>query len=93
METFTYDNNKDIRKYAEEHNIPKELFKDIYFNCNYYETRNSWGHKGSFRIGLDETVNTRIRYYNRTWERYTYQSLLLKMLDKFKQCLKRKKKI
>lgn len=92
METFTYDNNKDIREYAEKHNIPQELFKDMYFNCQYYETRNSWGHKGSFRIGL-ETINTRIRYYNRTWECYTYQSLLFHMLDKYEKYLKKNKMI
>lgn len=90
MQTFTYDNNEDIRKYAEEYNIPKELFEHVYFNCNYYETRNSWGHKGYFMIGL-ETIKARIRYYNRTWECYTYQSLLFHMLDKYKRYLKENK--
>lgn len=88
MEVFTYDNNKDIRKYAEENNLNVEHLKKIFFTCQYYETRNSWGHKGYFRIGLGQT-NARIRYYNRTWEEYTYQSLLFHLLDKYKEFCKK----
>lgn len=93
MQTFTYDNNDDIKKYAEENNIPKELFEHTYFNCNYYETRNSWGHKGYITKDGIVIDNSRIRYYNRTWERYTYQSLLFHMLDKYKKYLKKNKMI
>lgn len=47
------------------------------FVCESWKTRNSWGHKvtlyknDTFKIGC-----TKIRYYNRTWECYLYQSAI-----------------
>lgn len=59
--------------------------KGVYIEMKawYYETRNSWGHKGYIwgHVG-DNYCNTndfKIRYYNRTWECYRFQSLLSKM--------------
>ena len=57
--------------------------KKYVFRCWYYETRTSWGHKCEV---LDDNYNTickcRIRYYNRTWESYRYQSVALKAVEK-----------
>lgn len=45
-----------------------------------YETSNSWGHKAVVFKGDYELAKSKIRYYNRTWERYTYQSVILDAL-------------
>lgn len=78
MEIFTINNNEDVKRIALGHGFTFEDFKDIDFVCEYYETRSSWGHKGVVREHdtRKELVSKRIRYYNRTWECYTYQSLL-----------------
>lgn len=49
-----------------------------------YETRNSWGHKAELLINNKQTLNTyKIRYYNRTWECYRYQSVIKSVLDDY----------
>ena len=57
--------------------------KKYVFRCWYYETRTSWGHWCEV---LDDNYNTickcRIRYYNRTWEAYTFQSVILQAVEK-----------
>ena len=57
--------------------------KKYVFRCWYYETRTSWGHWCEV---LDENYNTickcRIRYYNRTWEAYTFQSVAVLAAEK-----------
>lgn len=84
-DTFTYDNNEDIREFVKRYMLDKKDFENVFFNCEYYETRNSWGHRGEVRIPTQcsGVVKHKIRYYNRTWERYTYQSLLLALVDKY----------
>nr|DAI77559.1 MAG TPA: hypothetical protein [Caudoviricetes sp.] len=47
------------------------------FVCESWRTRNSWGHEvtlyknDTFKVG-----RAKIRYYNRTWESYLYQSAI-----------------
>lgn len=47
------------------------------FVCESWKTRNSWGHQvtlyknDTFKVG-----RVKIRYYNRTWESYLYQSAI-----------------
>lgn len=49
-----------------------------------YETRNSWGHKAELLINNNHTLNTyKIRYYNRTWECYKYQSVIKSVLNDY----------
>ena len=49
-----------------------------------YETRNSWGHKAELIKNNDHTLNKyKIRYYNRTWECYQYQSVIKAVLDDY----------
>ncbi len=40
----------------------------------YWETRNSWGHNGYLLQDGREIARDKIRYYNRTWEAYRFQS-------------------
>lgn len=75
MEIFTYDNNEDVKELIDRFQFQDEL-KDIRVYCNYYETRNSWGHKGHVETNTHYLNKGKIRYWNRTWECYTYQSLL-----------------
>lgn len=45
--------------------------------CESWQTRNSWGHKVSlYRNESFFVGSAKIRYYNRTWERYQYQSAI-----------------
>lgn len=75
MQIFTYDNNDDVKYLIDRFQFQNEL-KDIRVYCNYYETRNSWGHRGHVETGTHYLNEGKIRYWNRTWECYTYQSLL-----------------
>ena len=99
MQVFNTKNNDDIKAYIERYYSDKKDLIDIDkldFVCNYYETRNSWGHKG-YIIDRDnpygdKKITGRIRYYNRTWERYTYESLLYYMIDKLMKKVRKTKK-
>ena len=49
-----------------------------------YETSSSWGHKAELIRNNDYTLNTyKIRYYNRTWECYEYQSVIKSVLNDY----------
>ena len=49
-----------------------------------YETSSSWGHKAELIRNNDYTLNTyKIRYYNRTWECYQYQSVIKSVLNDY----------
>lgn len=51
-----------------------------------YETRNSWGHKATLiHNGTHELNRYKIRYYNRTWECYRYQSVIKSVLSTYMQ--------
>ena len=58
-----------------------KLSNDIHIDCETYDTRYSWGHKAYLYVnGIEETYK-KITYYNRTWEAYTYQSILSCIVD------------
>lgn len=47
------------------------------FVCEYWETATSWGHKVTlYRNDNVILGSVKIRYYNRTWERYQFQSAI-----------------
>lgn len=47
-----------------------------------YETRYSWGHKAwLFKDGY-EIAYSKATYYNRTWERYQFESVIRSVVDK-----------
>ena len=52
--------------------------------CFYYETHKKWGHKARLLKNGIEVLKIKIRYYNRTWERFQYQTILDKILTKSK---------
>lgn len=55
--------------------------KHLKAECEYYETRYSWGHKGWLYRDNHEIGYQKITYYNRTWESYEFQSLLSNLAD------------
>jgi len=54
----------------------------IKIEAEYYETRYSWGHKASLYINNHKVEHDKIRYYNRTWESYQFQSILNSIINK-----------
>lgn len=51
----------------------------------YWETSNSWGHKTTIiRNGYDYEPY-KIRYYNRTWEAYTFQTCMSGAVSEIKE--------
>ena len=46
-----------------------------------WATSNSWGHKSTLIASWGEVERKKVRYYNRTWEDYTYQTCMSNLLD------------
>lgn len=51
------------------------------FVNEYWSTSRAWGHKTRLFKNGSEIAENKVRYYNRTWERYTYQSCMLGAID------------
>lgn len=51
------------------------------FINEYWDRSNAWGHKTTLFKNSFEIMNHRCRYYNRTWEVYTYQTCMACTLD------------
>ena len=46
-----------------------------------WETSRAWGHKSTLIATWGEVESRKVRYYNRTWESYTYQTCMGGLLD------------
>lgn len=56
--------------------------KEIEFRCYTTDTRNGFCHTAHY-VGWDYSINdTKVSYLNRTWERFTYESVLKRAIDK-----------
>ena len=55
-------------------------YKNYKIVCDTYSNSNSWGHTAVVFKEDYELSRSKIRYYNRTWECYTYQSVILDAL-------------
>lgn len=55
--------------------------------CFGYDTGKSWGHKA---VILNNDMQVKIVYYNRTWERFKYESVLYKAVEAFYPYAKQK---
>ena len=62
---------KIICKSGREYNIVNE----------YWETSNAWGHKSTLIAPWGEVESRKVKYQNRTWERYTYESCMSGLID------------
>jgi hypothetical protein len=61
-----------------------ELLDGYSIDCNYYETRYSWGHYAILFKNKEYIDESKFTYYNRTWESYTYESIIHSLLNKHK---------
>lgn len=62
---------KIICKSGREYNIVNE----------YWETSRAWGHKSTLIAPWGEVESRKVKYLNRTWERYTYESCMSGLID------------
>ena len=62
---------KIICKSGREYNIVNE----------YWENSSAWGHKSTLIAPWGEVESHKVRYYNRTWERYTYESCMSGLIN------------
>ena len=62
---------KIICKSGREYNIVNET----------WETSRAWGHKSTLVATWGEVESRKVRYYNRTWERYTYESCMSGLIE------------
>lgn len=46
--------------------------------CYYFETATTWGHRAWYIDANGDFKEVKINYYNRTWEAFTYESVLYK---------------
>lgn len=61
-------------------------FGDYEFASRYWETSRAWGHECYLlHEGIGEVGKARYRYYNRTWECYTFQSVMFGALEDYKK--------
>ena len=50
-----------------------------------YSTSQAWGHEVRAFYNGQEIAKHRVRYYNRTWERYQFESAFLGLMGKLDQ--------
>ena len=49
--------------------------------CDYQNTRNGFKNTATLLKNNTKISSTKINYLNRTWERFEYESVLLKIID------------
>lgn len=83
MTTYKYELARGGRKLAGEYEL----------DCEYLshgvrgEYGRTWGHRVKLYKNGDEVAKVVIPYYNRTWERYAYESAMREVLYRYKQKL------
>lgn len=61
--------------------------------CEAWSTPNSWGHKVTlYQNNTEQIGSARVRYYNRTWEKYRYQSTIQSVIWDVIQAIKKRAK-
>jgi len=60
-----------------------ELDKEYSIVCSYESTRYGFRHIAVLHKNGYEVSRTKMCYHNRTWEKFTYQSVLRKMVDQY----------
>lgn len=70
-------------------NLTIHKHNEYEFVCWWWETGNAWGHEVRLvktgKAGGCELGKARVRYYNRTWEKYTFQSAMFSALADYKK--------
>lgn len=71
-----------VKQYDIQYFTAKVNGKEIEFRCYTTDTRNGFCHTAHY-VGWDYDINdTKASYYNRTWERFEYESVLKRAIDK-----------
>ena len=67
-----------------------ELNDVLYFHCWTTNTRNGFCHSCwcDWLEGTSVSATTKISYYNRTWERFDYESVLKRAIEKFPKSMR-----
>lgn len=50
--------------------------------CTSKGTRNGFYHRATLMINGSESINSRVSYINRTWEAWTFQTVIYSLLHK-----------
>jgi hypothetical protein len=59
-----------------------EITQNIRAVCQWKKTRQAFKHEATLFVNGQECETVKICYLNRTWERYEYQSVLEKLIEK-----------
>lgn len=62
-----------------------QITKHLRVKAESYETRYSWGHKAWLYLNEQEIAYSKITYYNRTWESWTFESVITSLYNKAKK--------
>lgn len=62
--------------------IVKTINENLSVACETYSNSRGWGHIVKALWNGREVAERRVKYYNRTWEAYQYQSALQMLVDK-----------
>lgn len=55
--------------------------KEYHIVNEYWEKRNAWGHKSTLLVNGRDIGEYSVKYYNRTWEMYTYQTCMSLLIN------------
>ena len=69
------------KKVMEIRKIKCKSGNEYYIVNESWKTSNSWGHKSTLIAPWGEVESKKVRYYNRTWENYTYQTCMSDLLS------------
>ena len=64
-----------------------KINKNLEAVCEWKKTRVAFKHVATLLRDGREVIDVKINYLNRTWERYTYESVLYKLMEKSKPLL------
>ena len=71
-----------VKQYDTRYFTAKVNGKEIEFRCYTTDTRSGFCHTAHY-VGWDyDLTDTKASYYNRTWERFEYESVLKRAIDK-----------
>lgn len=82
--------NKELRKVLVKENEFKDgvlqpVEVEFQFVNEYFSTSRSWGHISTLYKNGVEVATNKVRYYNRTWEAYQYQSVMAGLVYQLKE--------
>ena len=70
-----------------------KVTKNITIECNCKKTSYGFKHEAQLLVNGREVEKSKVCYYNRTWESFEYESVIMKLLNKTDLISKRQKTI